>query len=34
VIEHSRHQIQLDQPQAVVDAVDEVLRELHAGAKT
>lgn len=34
VIEHSRHQIQLDKPQAVVDAVDEVLRELPAGAKS
>jgi pimeloyl-ACP methyl ester carboxylesterase len=34
VIEHSRHQIQLDQPQAVVDAVHQVLRELHAGAKS
>jgi pimeloyl-ACP methyl ester carboxylesterase len=30
VIEHSRHEIQLDKPQAVVDAVDEVLRELRA----
>ena len=34
VIEHSRHQIQLDKPQAVVDAVEEVLRELQAGAKS
>jgi pimeloyl-ACP methyl ester carboxylesterase len=29
VIEHSRHQIQLDKPQAVVDAVDQVRRELE-----
>jgi pimeloyl-ACP methyl ester carboxylesterase len=34
VIEHSRHQIQLDKPQAVIEAVDEVLRQLHAGAKS
>jgi pimeloyl-ACP methyl ester carboxylesterase len=33
VIEHSRHEIQLDKPQAVIDAVDEVLREVRAGAK-
>jgi pimeloyl-ACP methyl ester carboxylesterase len=32
VIEHSRHQIQLDKPQAVVDAVDEVLREAQKGS--
>jgi hypothetical protein len=32
VVEHSRHQIQLDKPKAVVDAVDEVLRELQPGA--
>jgi hypothetical protein len=34
VIEHSRHEIQLDKPQAVIDAVDEVLRELQDGAKS
>jgi pimeloyl-ACP methyl ester carboxylesterase len=34
VIEHSGHEIELDKPQAVVDAVDEVLRQLHAGAKS
>lgn len=33
VIEHSGHEIQLDRPQAVIDAVDEVLRELHSGTK-
>jgi pimeloyl-ACP methyl ester carboxylesterase len=33
VIKGSGHQIQLDKPQAVIDAVDEVLRQLHAGAK-
>jgi pimeloyl-ACP methyl ester carboxylesterase len=31
VIEHSGHEIQLEKPQAVVDAVDEVLRELQTG---
>ena len=30
----SGHQIQLDQPQAVIDAVDEVLRQIHAGTKS
>jgi pimeloyl-ACP methyl ester carboxylesterase len=34
VIEHSGHEIQLDKPQAVVDAVDEVLRQLHARTKS
>lgn len=34
VIEHSGHEIQLDKPQAVIDAVDEVLRQLHAAAKS
>ena len=34
VIKGSGHQIQLDKPQAVTDAVDEVLRELHASAKS
>jgi len=29
----SGHEIQLDKPQAVIDAVDEVLRQLHAAAK-
>ena len=33
VIKGSGHEIQLDKPQAVIDAVDEVLRQLHAGAK-
>ena len=30
----SGHQIELDKPQAVIDAVDEVLRQLHTGAKS
>jgi pimeloyl-ACP methyl ester carboxylesterase len=34
VIERSRHQIQLDKPQAVIEAVDEVLRQLHTNAKS
>jgi pimeloyl-ACP methyl ester carboxylesterase len=34
VIEHSGHEIQLDKPHAVIDAVDEVLRQLHTGAKS
>jgi pimeloyl-ACP methyl ester carboxylesterase len=29
VVEHSGHSIQLDQPQAVINAVDEVLRQLR-----
>src|SRR6185312_9929623 len=33
LIKGSRHQIQLDKPQAVIDAVDEVLRQLHGGVK-
>jgi pimeloyl-ACP methyl ester carboxylesterase len=33
IIKDSSHQIELDKPQAVIDAVDEVLRELHSGAK-
>jgi pimeloyl-ACP methyl ester carboxylesterase len=33
-IKGSGHEIQLDKPQAVIDAVDEVLRQLHAGAKS
>ena len=33
VIKGSGHQIQLDKPQAVIDAVDDVLRRLQAGAK-
>jgi pimeloyl-ACP methyl ester carboxylesterase len=32
-IEGSGHEIQLDKPQAVIDAVDEVLRQLHAGGQ-
>jgi pimeloyl-ACP methyl ester carboxylesterase len=31
-ISGSGHAIQLDKPQAVIDAVDEVLRQLHTGA--
>jgi pimeloyl-ACP methyl ester carboxylesterase len=34
IITGSGHEIQLDKPQAVIDAVDEVLRQLHAGAKS
>ncbi len=34
IIKGSGHEIQLDKPQAVIDAVDEVLRQLHAGAKS
>ncbi len=30
VIQHTGHDIQSDQPQTVIDAVDEVLRQLHA----
>lgn len=33
IIKDSSHQIELDKPQAVIDAVDEVLRELHTDAK-
>jgi pimeloyl-ACP methyl ester carboxylesterase len=33
-IKGSDHEIQLDQPQAVIDAVDEVLRRLHARTKS
>ena len=33
IIKGSGHEIQLDKPQAVIDAVDEVLRELRAAAK-
>src|SRR5215472_13182858 len=33
-IKGSGHEIQLDKPQAVIDAVDEVLRQLHAGEKS
>lgn len=32
IIEGTGHEIQLDKPQAVIDAVDEVLRQLHAAA--
>jgi pimeloyl-ACP methyl ester carboxylesterase len=32
MIKGSGHHIQLDKPQAVIDAVDEVLRQVHAGA--
>jgi pimeloyl-ACP methyl ester carboxylesterase len=34
VIKGSGHEIQIDKPQAVIDAVDEVLRELQVGAKS
>ena len=34
VIKRSGHEIQLDQPQEVIDAVDQVLRQLRAGAKS
>lgn len=34
VVEHSGHDIEGDQPQAVIDAVDEVLRQLHARQKS
>ncbi len=33
-IEGSGHTIQLDKPQAVIDAVDDVLRQVRAGAKS
>jgi pimeloyl-ACP methyl ester carboxylesterase len=33
VIKRSGHEIQLDQPQAIIDAVDEVLSQLHNGGK-
>jgi pimeloyl-ACP methyl ester carboxylesterase len=33
IIKDSGHHIQLDKPQAVIDAMDEVLRQLHTGAK-
>ena len=33
-IKGSGHQIQLDKPQAVTDAVDDVLRRLHAGSQS
>ena len=32
IIKGSGHHIQLDKPQEVIDAVDEVLRQLHSGA--
>lgn len=34
IIKQSGHEIQLDQPQAVIDAVDDVLSQLRAGAKS
>ena len=34
IIEGSGHEIQLDKPQAVIDAVDEVLGQLQTGAKS
>jgi pimeloyl-ACP methyl ester carboxylesterase len=34
IIKGSGHDIQMDKPQAVIDAVNEVLRELQAGAKS
>ena len=33
-IKGSGHQIQLDKPQAVIDAVDDVLSQLRAAAKS
>jgi pimeloyl-ACP methyl ester carboxylesterase len=33
IIDGTGHEIQLDKPQAVIDAVDEALRQLHAGPK-
>lgn len=33
MIKGSGHEIQLDKPQAVIAAVDEVLHQLHPGAK-
>jgi pimeloyl-ACP methyl ester carboxylesterase len=34
IIEGTGHQIELEKPQAVIDAVDDVLRQLHTGAKS
>jgi pimeloyl-ACP methyl ester carboxylesterase len=34
IIKGSGHAIQVDKPQAVIDAVNEVLRELRIGAKS
>ena len=34
IIKGSSHEIQVDKPQAVIDAVDEVLRQLHTGTKS
>ena len=34
IIKGSGHAIQLDKPQVIIDAVDEVLRQLQAGAKS
>ena len=34
IIKGSAHHIQLDKPQAVIDAVDEVLRQLRSGVKS
>jgi pimeloyl-ACP methyl ester carboxylesterase len=34
IIKGSGHHIQLDKPQAVIDAVDEVLRQVHDEAKS
>jgi len=33
IIKGSGHEIQLDKPEAVIDAVDEVLHQIHKGAK-
>ena len=33
IIKGSGHEIQLDKPQALIDAVDEVLREIHSGTR-
>jgi pimeloyl-ACP methyl ester carboxylesterase len=34
LIKGSGHQIELEKPQTVIDAADEVLRQLHTGAKS
>jgi len=33
IIEGSGHEIEVDKPQAVIDAVDDVLRQVHTGAE-
>jgi pimeloyl-ACP methyl ester carboxylesterase len=34
IIKGSGHEIQLEKPQAVIDAVGEVLRQIHGGTKS